>query len=124
DKVFEGEIMMFLIANTNSIGGFEKVTPDALIDDGYFDLIILKKTNLADFLRLATAAMRGAHIHDDHIIYAQAKRIKVTPTEKMLLNIEGEYGGELPGEIINLKQHIDFGVQEMFIEKHIMIKGQ
>lgn len=124
DEVFEGEIMMFLIANTNSIGGFEKVTPDALIDDGYFDLIILKKTNLADFLRLATAAMRGAHIHDDHIIYAQAKRIKVTPTEKMLLNIDGEYGGELPGEIINLKQHIDFVVPELFIEKQLMIEAK
>src|SRR5699024_6269779 len=124
DKVFEGEIMMFLIANTNSIGGFEKVTPDALIDDGYFDLIILKKTNLADFLRLATAAMRGAHIHDDHIIYAQAKRIKVTPSKKMLLNIDGEYGGELPGEIINLKQHIDFVVPELFIEKQLMIEAK
>lgn len=124
DNVFEGEIMLFLVANTNSVGGFEKLAPNALIDDGYFDLIILKKTNLAEFLRLATAALRGAHLEDEKIIYAQAKRIKVTPNEKMLLNLDGEYGGELPGEIVNLKQHIEFFVSEEFLEREKEIRSE
>lgn len=122
EHVFTGEIMLFLVANTNSVGGFEKLAPNALIDDGYFDLLILKKTSLPEFLRLATAGLRGAHIEEDKLIYAQAKRIKVTPNEKMLLNIDGEYGGELPGEIINLKQHISFIVSEEFIEREKEIK--
>lgn len=122
DHVFEGELMLFLIANTNSVGGFEKIAPNALIDDGYFDLIILKKVNLAEFLRLATAALRGSHLEDEHIIYTQAKRIKVIPEEKMLLNIDGEYGGELPGEIVNLQQHITFFVSDTFIEKEREIR--
>src|SRR5699024_2862495 len=33
-KVFEDDIMLFLVANTNSVGGFEKIAPDALINDG------------------------------------------------------------------------------------------
>lgn len=123
DKVFEGDIMLFLVANTNSVGGFEKLAPDALIDDGYFDLLILKKTNLPEFLRIATAGLRGTHLEDEHIIYTQAKRIKVTPKEKMLLNVDGEYGGKLPGEIINLKQHIEFFVSDEFIEREARIKG-
>jgi len=123
DQVFEGEIMLFLVANTNSVAGFEKLAPNALIDDGYFDLLILKKTNLAEFLRIATAALRGAHLEDDNIIYTQAKRIKVTPQEKMLLNIDGEYGGKLPGEIINLKQHLDFFVSDEFLEREAKIKN-
>lgn len=124
DNVFEGEIMLFLVADTNSVGGFEKLAPNALIDDGYFDLIILKKTNLAEFLRIATAALRGAHLDDEKIIYAQAKRIKITPNEKMLLNLDGEYGGELPGEIVNLKQHIEFFVSEEFLEREKEIRSE
>ncbi|MEI3606238.1 diacylglycerol kinase [Pseudogracilibacillus sp. SE30717A] len=124
DRVFEGDIMLFLVANTNSVGGFEKLAPDALIDDGYFDLLILKKTNLAEFLRIATAGLRGVHIEDDNIIYTQAKRIKITPKDKMLLNVDGEYGGELPGEIVNLHQHIEFFVSNEFIEREARIKGQ
>lgn len=122
DQVFSGEIMLFLVANTNSVGGFEKLAPDALLDDGYFDLLILKKTNLAEFLRVATAGLRGNHLDNDNIIYAQARRIKVTPKEKMLLNIDGEYGGELPGEIVNLQQHINFLVSEAFIKREQKIR--
>lgn len=123
DHVFEGEIMLFLVANTNSVGGFEKLAPDALIDDGYFDLLILKKTNLAEFLRIASLGLRGSHIEDENVIYTQAKRIKVMPKDQMLLNIDGEYGGELPGELINLKQHIQFFVSDSFIAREAKIKG-
>lgn len=42
----------------------------------------------------------------------------------MLLNIDGEYGGELPGEIINLKQHIPFIVSQEFIEREKEIRAQ
>src|SRR5699024_11976013 len=68
DQVYEGDIMLFLVANTNSVGGFEKLAPGALIDDGYFDLIILKKTNLHEFLRIAYLGMRWQHIENDIII--------------------------------------------------------
>lgn len=122
DEVIEEDIMLFLIANTNSVGGFEKLAPDAAIDDGYFDLIILKKTNLAEFLRIASLGMRGNHIGDKNIIYKQAKRIKITPKEKMLLNIDGEYGGMLPGEFINLHQHIDFHISDAFLKKEAALK--
>ena len=124
DNVFEGDIMLFLVANTNSVGGFEKLAPDALIDDGYFDLLILKKTNLGEFLRIATAGIRGTHIEDENIIYTQAKRIKITPKQKMLLNVDGEYGGELPGEIVNLRRHIQFFVSDEFLEREKEIKSK
>src|SRR5690625_6842941 len=59
--VIDEDIMLFLVSNTNSVGGFEKLAPDAKFDDGYFDLIILRKINLAEFIRIATLALRGAH---------------------------------------------------------------
>src|SRR5690625_2507135 len=124
DNVFEGDIMLFLVANTNSVGGFEKLAPDALIDDGYFDLLILKKTNLGEFLRIASAGIRGTHIEDENIIYTQAKRIKIIPKKKMLLNVDGEYGGELPGEIVNLRRHINFFVSNEFLEREKVIKSK
>lgn len=61
---------------------------------------------------------------DERTIYTQVKKIKVTPNEKMLLNIDGEYGGELPSEIINLKQHIPFIVSQEFIEREKEIRAQ
>ncbi|RCW65791.1 diacylglycerol kinase [Saliterribacillus persicus] len=116
-KWFEDEIMLFLVSNTNSVGGFEKLAPDAKMDDGYFDLLILRKTNLAEFVRIASLALRGAHLEDPHIFYAKANRIKIHTDDKMQLNIDGEYGGLLPGEFINLYRHITFCVSEEFCKK-------
>ncbi|MCT1578744.1 diacylglycerol kinase [Oceanobacillus kimchii] len=116
DQVLEDDIMLFLISNTNSVGGFEKLAPDAKLNDGYFDLLILKKTNLAEFIQIATLALRGDHFRSKNIIYTQAKHIKVSNEEKMQLNIDGEYGGLLPGEFLNLRQHIEFYVPKDFIE--------
>ena len=36
------EVMMFLICNSNSVGGFEKLAPDASLNDGLFDVVVLK----------------------------------------------------------------------------------
>ncbi|OUM92234.1 diacylglycerol kinase [Parageobacillus thermoglucosidasius] len=111
-KLFEGEIMLFLVSLTNSVGGFEKLAPDSSLNDGMFDLIILKKTNLAEFIRLVTLAARGEHINDPHLIYTKANRIKVTSPNNMQLNLDGEFGGMLPGEFVNLHQHL-----EVFVPK-------
>lgn len=115
-KVFDDELMLFLVANTNSVGGFEKIAPDSVLDDGYFSLIILRKVNLAEFIHLATLALRGTHLESENIIYTKARQIKVIPQGKMQLNIDGEYGGLLPGEIVNLQQHIEFLVPETIKE--------
>ncbi|TDL77980.1 diacylglycerol kinase [Peribacillus frigoritolerans] len=106
-KLFKGEIMLFLVSLTNSVGGFEKLAPDSKLNDGMFDLLILKKANLADFIRVASLALRGEHISDSNIIYTTANRVKVISAQKMQLNLDGEYGGDLPGEFVNMYRHID-----------------
>ncbi|XJZ27661.1 diacylglycerol kinase [Bacillota bacterium Lsc_1132] len=106
-KLFEGEAMLFLVGLTNSIGGFEKIAPDSSINDGLFSLLILKKINLADFIRIATLALRGEHINDPNVIYTQANRIKVYSAEKVQLNLDGEFGGLLPTEFENLYRHLE-----------------
>jgi diacylglycerol kinase (ATP) len=106
-KIFEGEIMLFLVANTNSVGGFERLAPDASLNDGMFTMLILKKTNLADFIRIASLAIRGEHVNDRNVIYAKANRIKVITKDKMQLNLDGEFGGLAPAEFVNQYRHFN-----------------
>ena len=106
-KLFEGEAMLFLIGLTNSVGGFERLAPDASINDGLFSLLILKKTNLAEFIRIASLAVRGEHVKDPNVIYTQANRIKIHAKEKVQLNVDGELGGVLPAEFENLYRHLE-----------------
>lgn len=102
----EGEFMMFLIANSNSVGGFEKLAPGAEIDDGMLDVLAVKKCNLAEFIRLVTMALRGDHFNDPHVIYFKTQRMEVTSPDNVLLNLDGELGGELPGVFEILPSHL------------------
>jgi len=117
-KLFEGEIMLFFVANSNSVAGFERLAPEASLSDGMFDLLILKKTNLAEFIRLARLALKGEHIHDDKVVYAKASHISVEADESMQLNLDGEFGGHFPAAFENLHHHIDLVVPEQTAEKY------
>jgi len=106
-EVFDDEAMMFLIGLTNSVGGFEKLAPDSSINDGKFTLLILKKCNIAEFIRIVSLALRGEHVDDPLVISSKAEKITVTSTEKVLLNLDGEYGGVLPATFENLYRHVE-----------------
>jgi diacylglycerol kinase (ATP) len=106
------EVMMFLITNSNSVGGFEKLAPDASLNDGLFDVLVLKKTNLAEFIRLTTLALRGEHLYDPNVIYFQTRHLEVSSPDYVQLNLDGEFGGTLPCVFTNLKSHLQIIVDE------------
>ncbi|WP_203341370.1 diacylglycerol kinase [Planococcus beijingensis] len=118
DQIFDDSAMMFLIGLTNSVGGFEKLAPDASINDGKFTLLILKELNMAEFIRVASLALRGEHLSDPHVIYAKASKITVTTEERVLLNLDGEYGGVLPAVFENLASHIEMYVPLDSLKEH------
>ncbi|MFC4711250.1 diacylglycerol kinase [Planococcus dechangensis] len=115
--VFEDKVMMFLIGLTNSVGGFEKLAPDASINDGKFTLLILKELNMAEFIRVASLALRGEHLSDPHVVYVKASKISVTSDERVLLNLDGEFGGILPATFVNLERHIEMFVPLDYIRE-------
>jgi diacylglycerol kinase (ATP) len=116
-KIFEGDIMLFLVANTNSVGGFETLAPDSNVQDGKFSLLILKKTHLPDLIRIATLAIRGEHINDPNIIYEKASTIRVVAKNRMQINLDGEYGGDAPAKFVNLQRHIEIFVPNMHMKR-------
>jgi diacylglycerol kinase (ATP) len=105
-------VMLFLIANSNSVGGFERLAPDASLNDGLFDVFILKKCNLGEFIRVVTAALRGEHINDPNVIYYQTNSIQVTSPDYVQVNLDGEFGGTLPCVFSVLPSHINIIVDE------------
>lgn len=109
---FNEEFMLFLITNSNSIGGFDKLAPDASIDDGLFDVLLVKKCNLAEFIRVASLALRGEHMSDPHVVHFRTDQLEVTSPELVQLNLDGELGGALPCSFSVLPGHI-----EIFVKK-------
>ncbi|MGX5377720.1 diacylglycerol kinase [Ligilactobacillus sp. LYQ135] len=109
DGVFDGKASMFFVALTNSVGGFEKIAPDASLDDGMFTLMVVKTSNLLEMLQLFTRLLNGDHVNDPRILYVKTSKLVAKPVngEKMMINLDGEYGGDAPMTFKNLKQHLE-----------------
>lgn len=111
DGVFEGDASMIFAAITNSVGGFEQIAPDAKLDDGKFTLIIVKTANLIEILHLIRLVLNGGkHINDRRVEYIKTSYMKIEPLsdKRMMINLDGEYGGDAPIELKNRKNHITF----------------
>lgn len=112
DGFFEGKVSMFFAGLTNSVGGFEQIAPDAKLDDGKFSLIIVKASNMIEIMRLVALMLNdGKHINDPKIIYTKTSHVAIEvldENERMMINLDGDYGGDAPMEFVNLPQHIEF----------------
>lgn len=110
---FEEDFMLFLIANSNSVAGFDRLLPDASTSDGKLDFIALRKCSLPEFFRIATLVMRGEHVLDDpHFLHFTSNRIEVEASGRMQLNLDGEFGGMLPCRFELLPAHLRMIVDE------------
>lgn len=112
------EIMMFLICNSNSVGGFEKLAPEASLDDGLLDVFILRKCNLPEFIRIVSAALRGEHMNDPHVIHFKTRRLEVTSADYVQINLDGEFGGTLPSVFSVLPNHLQIFVDEFGLSSY------
>lgn len=104
------EIMLFLVANIGSLGGFDKLAPKARVNDGYFDVLVVKKVSMPDFLKLLARVPRGEHVLDPYVTYFQTKALTVSSEHKVWLNLDGEKGGQLPATFTILPQHVELRI--------------
>ncbi|GEN49447.1 diacylglycerol kinase [Alkalibacterium pelagium] len=110
DGIYEGTASMLFVALTNSVGGFEKIAPDKKLGDGKFTLIIVKTTNIAEILRLLTLVINdGRHVNHPKIIYTKTSTVKAEALvdKPLMINIDGEYGGDAPAEFVMYQQHLE-----------------
>lgn len=92
----EEEILLFLVSNSSSIGGFKKLAPKADVLDGLLDVVIIKKADVQELASIFFNIFNGGHINHKKVIYFKSKDIKISSQEKISIDIDGEYGGNLP----------------------------
>lgn len=106
-----GKASMFFLGLTNSVGGFEKIAPNAQLDDGNFSLIIVKTANVVEILHLVALMINGGkHVDDPRVIYTKTSSLYAETLDegvRMMINLDGEYGGDAPMTFTNLHQHIE-----------------
>lgn len=99
-----------LVGLTNSIGGFERILPEAKVDDGLLHLIYLKDQNLFDTLKAVPDLVTGAKESTSAIAYRtfQKGEISLKDTDvDMVVNVDGDEGAALPVKLEILPSHLE-----------------
>lgn len=107
NNIIEDNFLLFLVLNGSSAGGFTKLAPNALINDGKLDVLAIKYGNISNMLGLFLKILRGDHIGDSILYHFQTDHIRISSENNIETDIDGERGPGLP---------LDIEVQKKFLE--------
>lgn len=94
DNFIEGDFLYGMITNSISVGGFKGITgKNVVIDDGLFEVTLIKQPQNAIDLNVILGAMIGLDVKTDSIISFKASKITIDADEKVPWVLDGEYGG-------------------------------
>ncbi len=92
-------VLLGAVGNARSFGGGMKICPDALLDDGAFDLVIVGDLGRLDVLRKLGRIYAGTHLTIPQVSTARARVVRVEPADPAAvipLELDGETPGRLP----------------------------
>lgn len=101
--VHEGPILLAATGITNRYGGGFQIVPNACIDDGLFDICIIRPVSSLTVLRLMVTLFWGGHVSHPAVSMHQTRTLTVETDTPMLLYADGEPMCETPATIEIIK---------------------
>jgi YegS/Rv2252/BmrU family lipid kinase len=96
----EDEYMIGAIANGQVFGKGMKAAPDAELDDGLFDVLLVKGMKLFEFLRTMRRLYSGTHLPHPRIDLLRSRSVEVTSPpgadQEVYIEVDGEQVGKVP----------------------------
>jgi YegS/Rv2252/BmrU family lipid kinase len=84
------------VANGQFLGGGMWLAPDAKIDDGWFDVVIIGNLKRVEALMNIPLLYRGKLAQHPKVKVVRGRRIEATSAQDVLLEADGEGPGKLP----------------------------
>ncbi len=100
---YDGEILLAATGITNRYGGGFKIVPDARIDDGLFDVCIIRPVSELTVLRLMVTLFWGGHVSHPAVSIHRTRAITIKTETPLLLYADGEPMSETPVTIETIK---------------------
>lgn len=94
--VYENMVMFAVFGNSKSYGGGMKIAPEAEMDDGLMDVVIVEKIGVLSLLATMPKVFSGRHLSHPAIKTFRTTRAELSSPDKMDLYGDGEYIQPVP----------------------------
>jgi YegS/Rv2252/BmrU family lipid kinase len=83
--------------NSKTYGGGMRAAPDALLDDGLLDVVVLEEVSKLSFLtRILPKVFSGTHVREPNVKVFRAREISISADRPFTMYADGDPIGELP----------------------------
>ncbi len=99
EEIPEDEYLVGAVANGKIFGKGMKIAPQARLDDGLFDFVLVKGMRLLEFFLNCWKVYTGTHLSHPKISVMRSQKIKAIPHRNendILIELDGELPGKLP----------------------------
>lgn len=91
----EADALLAAVANNRSLGGGMMIAPDARLDDGLLDLVLVRPMGRLAFLRVFPRVFRGSHVTLPAVRIRRCRSVEIHAAE-LVAYADGERIGPLP----------------------------
>lgn len=109
EKLPADEYLIGTISNGRIFGKGMKIAPDAKLDDGLFDVVLVKGMKMMEFFRNVWKIYTGTHLSHPKISLVRGRTIEASAAEgekEVLIEVDGEQVGTLPATFEIVPQNI------------------
>ena len=97
NKKIKDEFTFIIACNSIHVGKGMKMAPNAKLDDGLIDLVVVKAgVTRTRLLQVLPKLFKGTHINEPEVSYYQTSEFSLIPEKDEILNIDGEIMGSTP----------------------------
>ncbi|MEE8341267.1 MAG: diacylglycerol kinase family protein [Candidatus Neomarinimicrobiota bacterium] len=116
DKNYDEKFTFILGSLTKFTGSAMKMAPNALLDDGLIDILIVRDATRKQMLNLFPKIFTGDHIHSDILEHRQVDSYSIIPDEHDPINLDGETIGSTPIHVRVMQQELEIYTSKKIAE--------
>ncbi len=87
------------VANSRAFGGGMFIAPDAELDDGQFDVVVVGEVGKLRFVSNLPKVFKGTHVEKDEVRVFRAARLELSASRPYPVYADGEHLTELPASL-------------------------
>jgi diacylglycerol kinase (ATP) len=92
-------VRTFAIANGKYFGSGLCIAPDAILDDGTFNIFAVGPVSVLDFILQSVPLKLGRRINHSHVNYFTCQEVQLKGDEDLSIETDGEFCGWLPAVV-------------------------
>jgi diacylglycerol kinase (ATP) len=97
-----------VVANGRYVAGGTLIAPEALIDDGLLDVVLIPKRPAPELALLAAQMALGNHMTSESVVFRRTASLTVNSKPGMWFNVDGELVGNEPARFEILPRALRF----------------